>query len=333
MSDKQRLLRFSHQAMATYFEVIIDDDDETYARQAAQEVFAEVDRLETLLTRFRPSSDLSQVNRLKPGESVIVTPDLFECLSIAQEMYEKTGGAFDPTVGSLMKLLRGEKRQTPEVTDEQRSKALAQVGMKRIQLDRSRVTVTLAPSQGSSPDVSVGLDLGGIGKGYALDKGAEILQDWGIERALLHAGTSTAVSIGAPRTSAPGLERKGWLLGTGGEWREAVGFGAVVLENQALSGSSTRVRGEHVLDPRTGYPARSHLAAWAIAPSGAVADALSTAFMVMSTSEVFHLCESMPGVGGLVILPRQGIIGAFAEEAIATPYFQQLAATISATDS
>ena len=319
--------------MATYFEALIDEDDATYAGQAAQAVFAEVDRLETLLTRFRPTSDLSQVNRLKPGESVKVTLDLFECLAIAQEVHEKTGGAFDPTVGPLMNSLRGENGVLLNITNKQRAEALARVGMKRIELDRQNLTVTLAPSAkgGAHEAGPVGLDLGGIGKGYALDRGAEILRDWGIESALIHSGTSTALAIGSPRSSAPGEE--GWVLGTGGEWREAVGFGTVRVRNEALSGSSKRLKGEHILDPRTGYPAREHLAAWSLAPSAAVADALSTAFMVMSTAEVMELCKSMAAVGGLVIVPRQGILGAFSDEAIATPEFRARAVKIAATDS
>ncbi len=324
--------RFAHQAMATYFEAIIDEDNATYAGQAAQAVFAEVDRLETLLTRFRPTSDLSQVNRLKPGESVKVTLDLFECLAIAQEVHEKTGGAFDPTVGPLMNSLRGENGVLLSITNKQRAEALARVGMKRMRLDRQNLTVTLAPGgKGAHEAGPVGLDLGGIGKGYALDRGAEILRDWGIESALIHSGTSTALAIGSPRSSAPGEE--GWVLGTGGEWREAVGFGTVRVRNEALSGSSKRLKGEHILDPRTGYPAREHLAAWSLAPSAAVADALSTAFMVMSTAEVVELCKSMLAVGGLVIVPRQGILGAFSDEAIATPEFRAHAVKIAATDS
>ncbi|RPJ85834.1 MAG: FAD:protein FMN transferase [Acidobacteria bacterium] len=323
--------RFAHQAMATYFEVIVDEDDATYAGQAAQAVFAEVDRLETLLTRFRPTSDLSQVNRLQPGQSVKVTLDLFECLAIAQEMHEKTGGAFDPTVGPLMNSLRGENGVLLNLTDKRRAEALARVGMKRIQLDRENLTVTLAPVKGAHEAGPVGLDLGGVGKGYALDRGVEILHDWGIESALLHSGTSTAFAIGSPRSSTPGEE--GWVLGTGGEWREAVGFGTVRIRNEALSGSSKRLKGEHILDPRTGYPAREHLAAWSLAPSAAVADALSTAFMIMSTSEVMDVCKSMPAVGGLVIVPRPGILGAFADEAIATPEFRARAVKIAATDS
>lgn len=317
--------------MATYFEAIIDEDDATYAQQAAQAVFAEVDRLETLLTRFRPTSDVSQVNRLPPGHSLTVTPDLFECLVVAQEMYEKTGGAFDPTVGPLMNALRGENGVLLNITDKQRAAAVARMGMKRIHLDRQHLTVSVLATEGGHESLPVGLDLGGIGKGYALDRGAEILRDWGIDSALIHAGTSTALAIGSPRSSAPGEE--GWVLGTGGEWREAVGFGTVRIRDEALSGSSKRLKGEHILDPRTGYPARQHLAAWSLAPSAAVADALSTAFMVMSTNEVMQICKSMPSVGGLVIVPRPGILGAFAEQAIATPEFRARAVKIEATDS
>jgi len=314
--------------MATIFEAIIEEEDATYAGQAAQAFFQEVDRLEGLLSRFNACSELCQVNQLAPGETTRVGFDLFECLRIAREIYDKTAGAFDVSIGALMNCLRAEHGRPLEVTDEERDAALARVGMKRLGLNPEIFEVTVLAAEGGG---KVSLDLGGIGKGYALDRGAELLRDWGIESAILQSGTSTALAIGSPRFSGEEDAVKGWLLGAGAEWDQAAGFGTLRLKNEALSGSGKQVKGDHILDPRTGYPVRGRLAAWSIAPTAAVADALSTAFMVLSTEEVMDVCRANPEYSALVAVRRPGILGAFQEETIASPGFRLRSAPAKAT--
>jgi len=320
MSDESPVLRFPHHAMATVFEVVVTGEDPTYAKQAAQAVFQEIDRLEDLLSRFRGSSDVSQVRRLRPGMSMRVSLELFECLQLAQEVYLKTGGAFDPTIGVVMKCLRTPGGRPLKISHEVRLEALARVGMNRLVLDPDEFTVGIAPDDPLQAPLE--LDLGAIGKGYAVDRSVEILKEWEIRNALVHAGTSTVVTLGSAPPEMLPTGRQGWVLGAGGEWKEAVGFGTVLLYNEALSGSGKAVQGEHIIDPRTGYPARHHQAAWVIAPTGGLADALSTAFMVMSTSEVRQCCDAFPGVSALVIKKRRGVLGAFSEHAIATREFR-----------
>ena len=147
-------------------------------------------------------------------------------------------------------------------------------------LDRKNVTVRLKTA-------GVLLDLGGIGKGFALDKAAETLREWadegwGLEAALLSGGQSSVLAMGAP----PGTN--GWTVTVGADVLDVPE--EVLLRDRALSGSGTRVHGRHIIDPRTGRPAVSPVRAWASSPSGAVSDALSTAFMVMSAAEVECYC-------------------------------------------
>jgi thiamine biosynthesis lipoprotein len=159
------------------------------------------------------------------------------------------------------------------------------------------------PAQGRKGPRLLDIDLGAIGKGYALDSALGILRDWGIKNALIHAGTSTALGIGP----GPGLEAEspGWPVGVASAW-ECRGTPRMIrLRERALSGSGTEVKGEHINDPRTGGAARGHLAAWVCHSSAAVSDALSTAFMVMRTEEVAAYCRRHRDVWSLVILDEK----------------------------
>ncbi len=318
MSEPETALhRFAHEAMATIFEVVIAGEKAKYARQAAGAVFRKIDELEVLLSRFEESSDITRVNRLKPGQSIPVSLEVFECLKVAEAAYRVTGGAFDVTVGALMDAFR----KGGEVPEKDRSEDLAQTGMQRLVFVEEGFSIGVADD---GRGVGVKVDLGGIGKGYALDKAALILEDWGIESALIHGGTSTALAIGG---GDPALEgrRKGWLVGAGGDWGEGTGLDRIVICNEALSGSGTAVRGQHILDPRTGLPAEAHLGAWSIAPSATWADALSTAFMIMPLDQIRECCRILPETGALVVDSGSGpesrteqvaAIGSFAEHGI-----------------
>lgn len=292
MSGPINLHRFSHEAMTTFFEVIVRGDDATYAQQAANAAFREIDRLESLLSRFDPCSDVSQVNRLKPGQSIRVGTDVFECLSVAAWAYSETGGAFDVTVGPVLGFQKDMKGVAPNDkagVDFEAARKL--VGMMRLDLDDSDFSVGIrADAEGG-----VEIDLGGIGKGYALDKVADIIEEWDLKDFLLNAGFSTALASGNGDVDG------GWLAGVGGAWGKAAGIESVRLFNEALNGSGTEVKGAHIIDPVTGRAAQEHLAAWSVCPSATAGDALSTAFMVMPTEKVKAFCTAHDGVGAYVV--------------------------------
>jgi thiamine biosynthesis lipoprotein len=294
--------RFAHFSMGTTFELLIAGEDENYAHKVSQAVFAEVDRIEDLFSRFNPSSEIGQINLLWPGQSLRIGVETYDCLKTALWVQSQTGGAFDVNVGGLVDLRDNDKPGGKTSND--RTQPCADI-LNRLELSQTRggYAVKFGSAKGEKDVGSLSLDLGGIGKGYALDRTLDVLSDWGIERALMHGGTSTAIAKGTP-TEGPG-RKKGWPVGVGGDWKCPKAPRKLFLNDQALSGSGTEVKGAHIVDPRTGNPAGGHLAAWVSHSSATLADALSTAFMVMNTDEVRTFCAEHLEVWALVVTGPQ----------------------------
>ncbi|MDH5384079.1 MAG: FAD:protein FMN transferase [Candidatus Aminicenantes bacterium] len=293
---EEDVCRFAHFSMSTTFEILIAGRDNDYARKVSQDVFAEVDRIERLFNHFDPCSEIGQINGLQPGQSLRIGVETYECLKTAVWVRSQTHGAFDINIGSLS-AYKGET--VPDYTGSRLNI------MDRLELSRisQGFMVKVWPVEEETETHILSFDLGGIGKGYALDRTLDILSDWDIHRAMVHGGTSTALAIGAPPKSPTGT--MGWPVGIGGDWNCPQAPREFLLRDRALSGSGTEVKGKHILDPRSGRPAQGHLAAWVSHPSAAVADALSTAFMVMSTEEARDFCESHPDVWALVVIDSQ----------------------------
>lgn len=288
-----RALRFAHDAMATTFEIIALYADARYARQASMEAFRELDRLERELSHFIPHSDVSRIGQAQPGERVVVGDATWECLQLAAGVHVQAGGAFDVTVGPLMDAWRPRRGSSDEPSPEALAAARERTGMGLLAFDVERRAV--------APRVAgMRLDLGAVGKGYALDRMAALLRQWEVVPALLHSGQSTVLAVGAP----PG--QPGWTLSLRDPTGREAALGEVLLADRALSGSGVELHGRHILDPRTGRPAARKAGTWALAPTAAEADALSTAFMVMSLEEVAAFAAARPDVAAMVALGRAG---------------------------
>jgi len=293
--------RFAHEAMTTLFEVVVAGGDRRYAGEVAEELFREVDRLERLLSRHDPGSDISQVNRMRPGDTLRIAIEVYNCLTLAARLARDTAGAFDISCGPLLVCWSEAKRQgLDRPSDRDLALARTRVGMSPLRLHATPDTdagprefsVTLAPD---SPGPL--LDLGAIGKGFALDSLRETLSDWKVGNVLVHSGTSTALGLGP----GPEADARGWIVGVAAGWSPAHGFSRVRLRNAALSGSGVEVKGRHILDPRTGQPVTTTLAAWTLCDSAAVADALSTAFMVFSPAEAETFAQRHPDLWAMTV--------------------------------
>jgi len=289
-------------AMATRFEIALHGDDPRALRAAGEEALDEIDRLESQLSLYRPGSELARLNQRAGAGPVRITPILFGLLERAGRLSQESGGAFDITIAPLVRCwgFMGGTGSLPEAAAVEEARAA--VGMHLLELDTARLTVRF-----TRPGVM--LDLGAIGKGFAVDRAAEILREAGVKSALLHGGTSTAYAIGRP----PG----------GGRWKiaipppdnsaEAPPLATVELEDESLSVSAVWGRsfraGEknygHVIDPRTGRPAAHARLSAVILPSATETDALSTA--LLTAPELLPgLAQARPQIRCLVVRETEG---------------------------
>lgn len=286
--NMQESIRFSHEAMATVFEIFIQHDNAGYASQAARAAFSEADRLETLLSRYISNSDISRITALKKGESVIVSPETIECLQIARRIYEQTNGAFDITVGGLVQLW---KQQTP--SEEQIRKELCAVGQNRVIIDSQKLTVTVEADE-------IELDLGGIGKGYAVGKMGQVLKEWKIDKALIHSGSSSVLAMDAP------TGKVGWKVRLSSPIEPKKEIRMLEMRSQALSCSGLR-RGSDMIHPDTGMSIQDKAAVWVRGDDPSICDGLSTAFMVMDIKDIEIFSQNHPEFAILVFLKEQPI--------------------------
>jgi thiamine biosynthesis lipoprotein len=292
------LLRFARRAMATGFEVALPLGT-TCALEAGEDSLDIVDRLEAQLTVYREDSDISRFNSHAARGPMPVEGRLFDLLELAQRIHAETEGAYDIATGALIKTWGFFRRQGRVPTETERANALTRSGMQHVQLDPQGKTIRYKKS-------GIELNLGSIGKGYALDRVGEHLREaWNVHAALLHGGTSSVLGLGSP----PGQPR-GWPVGLGHPWDMKRRLGVVSLRCQALGTSSVTFQHlvhegrklGHILDPRTGWPANRLASASAIAPTAAEADALATAFFVLGEDETRVYCEKHPTIGA-VLLP------------------------------
>jgi thiamine biosynthesis lipoprotein len=241
---------FNHYVMATQFQARIAGEEKTYAAQAAQAAFALADNLESLLSRFRANSDISQIAQLAPGEKLRLSGPVFACLEIAKKMELVTRGAFSVTAAALK----------------------TQPAMPQWTLLKEQFSIRCDSGK-------LDFDLGAIGKGFALDRMAEELREWECPAFLLVAGGSSILAGNAPKETA------GWSCGLGDDHSAQRYW----LNNCSLSGSGLAVKGKHIFDPRTGQPAQRQNRAWALTETAAESDAFSTACMVLSEPEISEI--------------------------------------------
>lgn len=304
------IVRLATEAMGTRFEVVLTGDDPNRLRAIGEAALDEVRDWHGRLSLFESGSFLSYINRHASERAVRLDQDMFELLQACAKVHAASGGAFDITVAPLMRcwgLAQGEGRIPRE---RELQEALQCCGQSK---------VTLAPEDCSVRFESPGMriDLGAIGKGYAIECAAEFLEEAGVPGALIHGGTSTAYAHGCRPDGEP------WQVALPPSHQQLDGFqlpdavsdrerplARVSLANEAISVSAVwgkafvregRVYG-HVIDPRRGRPVQGSLMAAVVIESPTVADALSTALLVLGAGGLDKLAGHYPGMRALIVV-------------------------------
>ncbi len=299
--DELVTMRVAREAMGTEFEVLVCGVDEQSLVDAANEALDEVEALDRQLSLYRERSELSSINRRASAEYVRVEPRLLGLLELAGRIHADSEGAFDITVAPLIEcwgFFRGEG-QLPGA--DSIATALQTVGMRHVELRGAERTVHFRRA-------GVRLDLGGIAKGYAVDRAVEVLRDRGIARALVHGGKSSVYALGAPP------DQDAWTLGIRHPHDSSRRVTVVHLKDQALSTSGSYEKFfeadgklySHIIDPRTGWPATGMLSASALSPTAAQSDALATAFFVMGLERTRRYCAAHSDIEAVLVPEPRG---------------------------
>lgn len=332
VKTRSLLVHVGREAMACEFEVVLNAGQHPQGTDVAVEALDLVDRLEAQLTVYRDTSEVSRLNQRAAAEAVAVEDRLFDLLRQAKSLSEETGGAFDITSGPLTKVWGFYRRQGKMPTPTDVEAALAKVGSQWLKLDDAERTLRFG-----QPGMEI--NLGAIGKGYAIDRAAGLLLTAGVSDFMIHGGNSSVLASGsrqldvtATKSSAgaasnenepiaepaeaqpvtePLSEAKtetGWTVALRHPLRPDQRLAEFRLIDQALgtSGSGTQYfhhqgkRYGHILDPRTGWPADKVLSSTVIAPTAAEADALSTALYVLGLEPAREFCAKHPEISALL---------------------------------
>jgi len=299
--SKQRY-EFSEAKMGTLFRIVLYAEDSLTATRAATAAFARIDTLNQILSDYDRNSELSQLSAASgSGKKIKVSDDLWKVLTHAHQIAEATEGAFDITVGPLVKLWRRARRRGVLPENDRLQQAKTSVGYQHILLDSTHQSVQL-----TQPDML--LDLGGIAKGYALDEAMKVLQKHSITSALVDGGGDILVSNPPP-------DKKGWTIALEGtEQNENTEKANLTLSNQAIASSGDLYqfleidgkRYSHIIDPKTGVGLTSQVRVTILAPSGMLADAYASAVSVLGVKKGVDFIESKPGVDGVVMQEKDG---------------------------
>jgi len=281
--------------MGTVFEIATYQTDPTQAWQAMDHAFQEIDRLEQVMSLYKSASELSCLNRTAHLRAQTVTPDLYQVIQESLHYSELSEGAFDVTAGPLAERWKavGRGEEPPSPAEEKRLRC--GVGYRQVEL--------IPPDRVRYHSSHVVVDLGAIGKGYAVDRAAAVLRSCGIESALVNAGGSTFYAFGCP----PG--ESGWLV----HLCDPSGHidPHVLLHENSVSTSQQTPPGVlgmpsfgHIIDVAAGEPLKSATAVSVVAESATASDALSTAFLLMGPTKGRDLVKKLTNVAAVWIAPE-----------------------------
>jgi thiamine biosynthesis lipoprotein len=287
--------------MAASIKLVLYATDEATANRAAEAAFARVHDLNAVLSDYDPESELRRLCRTsRKGVPVAVSDDLWRVLERAQTIAEKSNGAFDMTVGPVVRLWRRARIRRQLPSPERMKAARQKVGYRLVRLHPENQSVELL-----EPDML--LDLGGIAKGYAADEALAVLRKHGITRALVDAGGDIVLGDPPP-------DRPAWRVGVAPLDDEAPPSQFLALANVAVATSGDAwqhvvidgMRYSHIIDPRTGMALTDHSSVTVVAPDGTTADALASAVSVLGPEKGIELVDKKCGAAAFIVRAPEG---------------------------
>ena len=291
-SEDQVLVYKKKYIMGTVFEIAAYDQSPEHASNAIEKAFQEIVRIDDLLSNYKPDSALSNLNRSAHFHAEKVPPDLYRVIDQSMHFSRLSDGKFDISIAPLVDLwkaaLRGEGTPTPARQKEVRGC----VGYEKIELT--------PPDQISFRSSCLQLDLGAIGKGYAVDSAAEVLHSLGIRDALINAGGSTILAMGSPP------HQTGWLVHLRDPSNKI--DPQVMLKDESVSTSEQTApsllgndSAGHIIDPDTGMPLKTVFAVSAVSKTATVSDALSTTLLLLGPTKGTALIKNTADVSAIWI--------------------------------
>lgn len=270
-------------SMGTMFDIVVYHAGRAQAERVVAEALEEILRLEGVLSQYRADSDLTALNRRAGGESVVVDASLHDVIRESLMVSRRSGGRFDVTIAPLLRTWKRAAARGTRPSEEDLAEARRCVGYQNIEIEEPhRIRLRSRCAE---------IDLGGIGKGYAVDRAFAILRSAGIRHAMINAGGSSILATGAPP------DRKGWPV--------LLGQSVLLLSGNSVSTSKQDPATAYgdIVDPLRGGPAESRMQVSVIGPRATVSDALSTTLVMLSVEEGRHLVEQFPEVSAVWISP------------------------------
>jgi thiamine biosynthesis lipoprotein len=289
---------FREPHMGTQFRLVLYTPDEPSANAASRAAFDRIAQLDAMLSDYQPDSELMQLCAKAGGPPVPVSEELYFVLSRAIDTAKRSDGAFDPTVGPIIRLWRHARRQHKLPDPARIAEARKLVGYENVRVNAEDRTVELLKAR-------MQLDLGGIAKGYAADEAMAVLKKHGVTRALVAASGDIVVSDPPPGES-------GWTIGIAppeGATKPPRDF--LLLRNTAVSTSGDTEqfveidgrRYSHIVDPATGLGLTNRLQVTVVAATGTASDSLATAVCVLGVDRGLKLIESLDATSALIARP------------------------------
>jgi len=287
------LYKYHQVAMGTVIEITLIADDEEAANKASLQAFQEIKRIETLMSPWLDSSDVTRINRSAGKERVKVSPETFEVIQKAQEISELSEGGFDISIGPLTGLWREarEKKTPPSIEDVKEKLNL--VNFKNIEMDQEGKVFLKKKG--------MAIDLGGIAKGYAVDRAFDVLRSLGYKNLIVNAGGD--LRVGGLKNNQP------WSIGIQNPRESKKILARISVSDMAVatSGDYERFfiyegkRYHHIFNPKDGFPTDDCQSVTVLCKEGMIADALATAVFVLGREKGYSLCQKLDGVKCLIV--------------------------------